>query len=614
MRRWLRFFWGMLLVILLAGCSSVSEADIPVDLRYLTGETCSGRLAGTLGNQAAADYIAQQFQQIGLSPMGGSEDYFQPYVQETFDPNQESQILIAQFADGSTKSYHSGVDFYPLAIRGELRIAGEVRPSSDETLESASVLDVIGANGETQGQIICASAATATLYTAGELGNSIRVPEELFVELLSCTSIQFQGELEIQESTVNNVIGVYSGESHNQAILITAHFDHVGGFGDVVYPGAMDNASGVAVLLQTARYLIEQKIELPYDVVFCAFNGEDMGLQGSKAFCEKELPYEQVNGINIDTVGANGADALELSDTNADMASQMTTALGEVGLSCSVVPVGNSDHNALLMAQIPTISIGEAPEHYETVIHTPGDTIDNLDTERMEQIVNGLVCYLSEARLVSWTNNAKENDLANELLRDTANEEGARLFAQEQPDWDEMVVFQVGQIQFGYWMDGPIDDLETVRERYNMFQIPEEKNGFTFVSGGYNFPVECTSRITEKNEYSDDIVQKRVGMQRDADYYLRYVDEQGIILETHIMLTEPWAFSVEDFLNGYEVEATADERLYLLRYGGIPAGVFWYEEGNPYAYHLDCVSSDGYQIYSLEQLAELLSNEILSLI
>ena len=55
MKRWLRFFWGMLLVILLAGCSSVSEADIPVDLRYLTGETCSGRLAGTLGNQAAAD-------------------------------------------------------------------------------------------------------------------------------------------------------------------------------------------------------------------------------------------------------------------------------------------------------------------------------------------------------------------------------------------------------------------------------------------------------------------------------------------------------------------------------------------------------------------------------
>lgn len=378
--------------------------------------------------------------------------------------------------------------------------------------------------------------------------------------------------------------------------------------------GAMDNASGVAVLLQTARALTEGKIETPCDVVFCAFNGEDMGLKGSAAFCEEELPYRAVNGVNLDTLGAKGAEALEVSDTDDAMSEQMVEALAQVGLSGTVVEVGNSDHAALLRSQIPAISLGEAVEHYEGIIHTPADTVDNLDPERLEQIAEGVVSYLTEARLVSWAESSEEEARrAQRMFWDVAKEEGASLFASEQPAWGEMVLFWMGDTRLAYWIDGPTNDLEAVRARYDMFDIPEEINGFTFAGGGISFSTDRIFALTSEEalEYSEDTVQKIRGTKLDTDYFLRYQDKQGTVLEAHIILADPpVVLNLENYLEGYEVETTADERLYLLRYGGTPAGALWYEEEAPFAYHLDCASPDGYETYSLKALGQLLQSEL----
>ena len=176
-----------------------------------------------------------------------------------------------------------------------------------------------------------------------------------------------------------------------------------------------------------------------------------------------------------------------------------------------------------------------------------------------------------------------------------------------------MVVFQVGQERFGYWQDGPEDDLEVVRARYDLLDIPAEKNGFAFAEGGYPYTVECVSLIQGDEGYTDDLVQKRTGIQRDSEFYLRYADQQGIVLEARLFLMEPWAFSLEGYLGGYEVETTADQRLRLLRHeGGAPAGAFWYEEGDPYAYRLSCATEEGYETYSLETLGQLLQSELTS--
>ena len=601
---------ALVTLVLMTACAPAAETGVEADLNALTGADCGGRLAGTAGNQEAADYIAGQFQALGLQPLDGLEDYFQPYEQEIFDPYQQTQCLTAHFADGSTREYRSGVDFYPLAVQGELDLEGELRPAAEE----GDVLEILGPDGAVVGQVVRTLGATATIYPAEAMGTSIRVPEDLFAELSGCTSVEVRGALEIRESTLSNVIGVYSGKSRDAAILVTAHFDHVGGYGDAVYPGAMDNASGVAVLLQTARALTEGKIETPCDVVFCAFNGEDMGLKGSAAFCEEELPYRAVNGVNLDTLGAKGAEALEVSDTDDAMSEQMVEALAQAGLSGTVVEVGNSDHAALLRSHIPAITLGEAVEHYEGIIHTPADTVENLDPERLEQIAEGVVSYLAEARLVSWAESSEEEARrAQRMFWDVAKEEGASLFASEQPAWGEMVLFWMGDTRLAYWIDGPTNDLEAIRARYDMFDIPEEINGFTFAGGGISFSTDRIFALTSEEalEYSEDTVQKIRGTKLDTDYFLRYQDKQGTVLEAHIILADPpVVLNLENYLEGYEVETTADERLYLLRYGGTPAGALWYEEEAPFAYHLDCASPDGYETYSLKALGQLLRSEL----
>jgi Peptidase family M28 len=82
-----------------------------------------------------------------------------------------------------------------------------------------------------------------------------------------------------------NVIGVLPGAT-TEVIILSAHLDHlgIGGAinGDKIYNGAMDNASGIATLIETARALSAKKLKRT--ILFAAVTGEEGGLMGSKYF------------------------------------------------------------------------------------------------------------------------------------------------------------------------------------------------------------------------------------------------------------------------------------------------------------------------------------------
>lgn len=66
-------------------------------------------------------------------------------------------------------------------------------------------------------------------------------------------------------------------------IVLTAHYDHLGGLGNATYfPGANDNASGISMLLSLARYYSNIDHRPEYTMVFIAFGGEEVGLIGSQ--------------------------------------------------------------------------------------------------------------------------------------------------------------------------------------------------------------------------------------------------------------------------------------------------------------------------------------------
>ena len=99
---------------------------------------------------------------------------------------------------------------------------------------------------------------------------------------------------------ISNVIGKISGNDSSTAIILTAHFD-------AWFNGAVDNASGVATVLEIAKLLEDtsKKESLNYDVIFLMTNGEMALFAGSRDFVTKleQLQYQNIFNINIDCVG-----------------------------------------------------------------------------------------------------------------------------------------------------------------------------------------------------------------------------------------------------------------------------------------------------------------------
>lgn len=118
-----------------------------------------------------------------------------------------------------------------------------------------------------------------------------------------------------------NVVGMVRGtRSPGRYIVVTAHFDHVGGpavNGDSIYNGADDNASGTAALIELARYVAAHPPE--NSMLFVGFDAEESGLRGARAFVTNPpVPRDSiVMNINMDMVSRSPAGELYAVGTYA---------------------------------------------------------------------------------------------------------------------------------------------------------------------------------------------------------------------------------------------------------------------------------------------------------
>lgn len=107
-----------------------------------------------------------------------------------------------------------------------------------------------------------------------------------------------------------NVIGyVPSADKDAQYIVVGAHFDHIGEHGERYYPGADDNASGVAALMEIAKAFgkrYQERGDLNHHIVFVAFDGNNFNLSGSRAFLQKKgiPPHKIACMLNLDQMGS----------------------------------------------------------------------------------------------------------------------------------------------------------------------------------------------------------------------------------------------------------------------------------------------------------------------
>jgi Zn-dependent M28 family amino/carboxypeptidase len=114
-----------------------------------------------------------------------------------------------------------------------------------------------------------------------------------------------------------NIVGHVVGASNPaRYIVVTAHYDHLGVRNGEIYNGADDNASGTAALLAISAYFTRNQPQ--HSIIFAAFDAEEGGLRGARAFVDNPpVPRESiVLNINMDMVGRNDAGELYVAGTH----------------------------------------------------------------------------------------------------------------------------------------------------------------------------------------------------------------------------------------------------------------------------------------------------------
>jgi Zn-dependent M28 family amino/carboxypeptidase len=114
-----------------------------------------------------------------------------------------------------------------------------------------------------------------------------------------------------------NLIGLCAGTDRSlPAIVVSAHYDHVGIREGRLFPGADDNASGVATLLEIARSCVAQPFR--HDLIIAALDAEEMGLQGARAFvAAPPVPKDRLAvNVNLDMIARGDKGELYASGTH----------------------------------------------------------------------------------------------------------------------------------------------------------------------------------------------------------------------------------------------------------------------------------------------------------
>jgi len=202
---------------------------------------------------------------------------------------------------------------------------------------------------------------------------------------------KFQKSLKTQ-----NVLGMVNG-SRKKSIIISAHYDHLGMMGQVKFPGANDNASGVSLLLNLASHY--SKNPLKYNIIFICFGAEEAGLKGSKYFTDHPtFDLKKVSFlINLDIVGT-GEEGIVI--VNALEENKAAKKIGEINTRLNYFKKikirgqsPNSDHYWFSHHQVPSIFIytmGGIQAY-----HDPLDKSETLPLNKIEDLYHLIIDFVN---------------------------------------------------------------------------------------------------------------------------------------------------------------------------------------------------------------------------
>ncbi len=461
----------------------IRASDLKNDVSTLASDEMEGRLTGSKGEIASADYIAKRFRDMGVMPFDEKTGYVQNFpftagVKLVTDANRMSLKV-----GDNARTLKVDKDFRPLAfsenatVEGSVAFAGyglktpgtnaydaygdfDVKDkivvvlnyvpegvTMDRRMElnmyagarykamiarekgAKALLFVTGPTSPNAGSLAklgfdqsLSSSGIPIASISGEVADAMfRVHDQSLKEVQSAldtenphavgtfdlpgVTVSLTTQIERELGDGHNVIGYLPAFEKKDApvVVIGAHYDHLGRGDDnslarkgeegQVHNGADDNASGTATMLEIAHALSDIRGRhpdmFPYDVVFAAWSGEELGIIGSNYFVEHPpVPKERIAAyINFDMVGRVKDNTLIVqgvgsSDAWKGLVEKNNVPIG-LNLKLDDDPYLPTDVTAFYPKGIPVLSFFSGNhEDY----HRPTDDIESLNYDDMARV------------------------------------------------------------------------------------------------------------------------------------------------------------------------------------------------------------------------------------
>jgi hypothetical protein len=191
-----------------------------------------------------------------------------------------------------------------------------------------------------------------------------------------------QGKLDT--SLQYNIQGMIIGSAFpDSVILLCAHYDHLGMLGNgCIYPGANDNASGIAMLMDLARHYAQPINRPSYSLMFVAFAAEEAGLLGSRHYVLNPpvALRQHCLVINLDLMGGGSKGLMIVNGEEETAVTQLIRSCNTQGKYLSQIDIRknapNSDHYPFTLKKVPAVFLYTQGD--VTAYHHPDDRAEDL--------------------------------------------------------------------------------------------------------------------------------------------------------------------------------------------------------------------------------------------
>ena len=396
-------------------------------IKELSSKDYNGRMSGTLYGEKTENYIESEYKKIGLEPCGDNNTYFQKFKGISGNPGSSASLQVME-GEKVIKIYKYVDDYkcvpsfsYNGTVTARGVIVDMAKGSTAKAhgqialLKDFNIMDS-GQNTQPFTQLYetgyrgVIMAGEPLIRRKGQIGvidesNASKLPrvivtKKVFGELENYAAkgyiIYMEAAFESKQFAAKNVLGIIKSSSRsNKYLIVSAHMDHLGPDPDGVYfPGALDNASGTAAIIEIARSLKQRSEEIGVNVVFISFSGEEEMLYGSRYYAQNpSFSLDNTRVINIDMIGANKVMPVSILTSGSgkrgrldkDIIEEFKEIAGNNNYQYEVLNNDSSDHSPFALKGVPAVTIIDLEK---TIYHVPEDNISNIGVDNLRRDLN----------------------------------------------------------------------------------------------------------------------------------------------------------------------------------------------------------------------------------